>query len=273
VSSPAPTQQRQRNRSWLAGVRYLIPPLFGFAALLVLWQLLSDAGVVKKYVVPSPTAIANATSDNWSVLLRHAGHTTEEALLGFVIGNAIAIGLAMLFVYSRLARRSLYPIALTSRAVPIVAIVPVLVLWLGNTMAPRIFIASVVVFFPTLINMVRGLRSVDAEVNELFDSLSASTWQRLVKVRLPASLPYLFAALKIGAASCFIGAVVAEWIGANVGLGYLIVVSGYEFRVPVLWAAIVVAAALTLAMFALVALLERFSLPWVAREGIAGSSK
>jgi ABC-type nitrate/sulfonate/bicarbonate transport system permease component len=246
--------------------RTVVPPLLGLAAIIGLWQVLSDYAVVKKYVLPSPASIVSAMHAHWHVLVRHAGHTSEEALLGFLIGNAAAVGLAMLFVYSRVARRSLYPIALASRAVPIIAVVPILVLWLGDTMSPRIFIAAVSVFFPTLINMVRGLRSVDAEVNELLHSLSASPWQRLTKIRLPASLPYLFAALKIGACSCFIGAIVAEWIGANVGLGYLIVVSGYEFRVPTLWAAVMVAALLTLATFALVAIAERLAMPWAARE-------
>lgn len=248
-------------------IRTLLPPLCGLVALIGLWQLFSEASLIKRYVLPSPATIAVAIADNWVVLVRHAGHTVEEAVLGFVIGNTVAVALAMLFVYSRLARRSLYPLALVTRSVPIIAVVPVLILWLGDTMAPRIFIAAVVVFFPTLINMVRGLRSVDSEVTELLDSLSATAWQRLVKVRLPASLPYLFAALKIAAGACFIGAIVAEWVGATAGLGYLIVVSGYEFRVPELWAAVIIAALLTLAAFGLVALAERVATPWVARGG------
>lgn len=260
-----PSTSAPRRAGLLAAARRGAPPVAGLIAILALWQVLSDLSVVKAYVLPSPAAIASAIAGNTGVLARHALRTTEEAVVGFLLGNVAGIALAMLFTYSRLARRSLYPLALVSRAVPVVAIVPVLVLWLGQTMSPRIFIAAVIVFFPTLINMVRGLRAVDVEVSELLDSLSATALQRLVKVRLPASLPYLFAALKIGAASCFIGAVVAEWVGANVGLGYLIVVSEYEFRVPEMWAAIAVAALLTLAMFGVVGVAERRSMPWRSR--------
>jgi ABC-type nitrate/sulfonate/bicarbonate transport system permease component len=260
-----PSASAPRGAARLVTARRAVPPLAGLILIFALWQALSDLSVIKAYVLPSPAAIAAAIADNAAVLARHGLRTTEEAVLGFVLGNIAGIALAMLFVYSRLARRSLYPLALVSRAVPIVAIVPVLVLWLGQTMSPRIFIAAVIVFFPTLINMVRGLRAVDVEVGELLDSLSATPWQRLIKVRLPASLPYLFAALKIGAASCFIGAVVAEWVGANVGLGYLIVVSEYEFRVPEMWAAIAVAALLTLALFGLVGAAERRAMPWRSR--------
>ena len=168
-----------------------------------------------------------------------------EAAGGFFIGNAVAILLAILFVHNKTMERTLFPIAVAVRTIPIIAIAPILVLLLGNGYAPKIVIAALICFFPTLVNMVRGLESVEASALELMRVLSATRRQILFKLRLPSSLPFLFAALKISTASSVIGAIVAEWIGADTGLGYLIVISTFEFRTGLLYATTVVASSAT----------------------------
>jgi NitT/TauT family transport system permease protein len=146
--------------------------------------------------------------------------------------------------------------------VPLIALTPVLVLAMGNGMEPKIFIASMSCFFVTLVNMMRGLRSVDVEAAELMHSLSANWWQVLTKLRWPASMPFLFTSLKLGAGSAFLGALVAEWVGSTEGLGYLIVLSSYQFHIPTMWATIFTASAMALTAFFLVSLVERRVTRW-----------
>lgn len=240
------------------------------AAVIGLWQLVTTLGWVESFVLPSPVDVARVLRDQPGVFVEHGWVTAREALAGFAVGNVAAVLTAIAFVQSSTLERGFYPLALASRSIPVVAIAPVLVLQLGTGMAPKIVIAAFLVYFPTLVNVLRGLRSADSDVSELMHTLSAAWWQRLLIVRLPASLPFLFAALKISAGSCFIGAIVAEWIGADQGLGYLVVISGYQYLIPQLWAAVVVAAALALVAFLLVALAERICMPWSRLAGTVG---
>ncbi len=226
------------------------------------WEWLSDIGVIPRYILPAPQALLGAMVTTSEALTRHGLVTIQEAVGGFLLGNAIAIAASLLFAASRAVRLCFYPLALASRAVPIVAITPLLVILLGRGMLPIIVVVAISVYFPTLLNMLRGLRSADVEYQELLYSLNASRWQRLRIVELPACLPYLFAALKVGASVAFIGAIVGEWIGANSGLGYLIVISANYFRIPAMWAAITVAATLTLLLVAAVSTAEKFATPW-----------
>lgn len=263
--------QRQRRRH-VSGdmVVKIVLPLAIIAIVIGIWQVVTSTGLVEDFVLPSPVAVGSALSETPGVYFKHARVTTTEALAGFFIGNITALVTAIIFVQSSIMERAFYPLALASRSIPIVAIAPILVLQLGSGMAPKIVIAAFLVYFPTLVNVLRGLRSADAEVSELMHTLSAAWWQRLVMVRVPASLPYLFAALKISAGTCFIGAIVAEWIGADRGLGYLVVISGYQYRIPQLWAAVAVAASLALAAFLLVCLVERLAMPWNRGASVVG---
>jgi len=159
-------------------------------------------------------------------------------------------------------QRVLYPVAVAIRTVPIIAIAPILVLLLGNGYAPKVVIAALISFFPTLVNMVRGLEAVEPSALELMRVLSANRRQVFFKLRLPSSLPFLFAALKIATASCVIGAIVAEWVGADTGLGYLIIVATFEFRTGLLYATTAVGSFLALAFFLAVVALEKAVVRW-----------
>jgi NitT/TauT family transport system permease protein len=232
------------------------------------WELLIIYFDVPVYVLPRPTVILAATLENWELLYRHAVVTLTEATLGFIVGNLIAFILAISFVYSQTLERALYPVAITLRSIPIVAVTPLLLLWLGNGIEPKVAIAGLSAFFPTLVNSVRGLNSVDSEALELMHTLSASRWQTFTKMRLPASMPYVFSALKMATAGCVLGAIVAEWIGSDKGLGYMVVLTTFQFRIRLLWATILVSSALAILFFALVSFIERMVI-WWERSGEA----
>lgn len=232
------------------------PPAVFLVGLVLLWQVLADMGVIPAFLLPSPSAIALEFVNNTEVLVRHGSATALEALAGFAIGNIAAILGAALLSSSPMLRDALYPYALISRAVPIVVFTPVVVVLLGRGLPPIIAIVSFAVYFPTFLNMMRGLKSADADYYEMLHTYSASPLQRLKMVEFPAAMPYLFAALKISASSAFIAALVTEWIGANTGLGYLVVVSSQYFRLPTMWAAIFTSSAMTLTLLGLVHVAE-----------------
>lgn len=241
--------------------RFLLPAV-GIVAILAYWELHIRLFGVPSYLMPAPSVIAMTLVEEWPTLQRNVGTTVIEAVGGFALGNTVAILLAILFVHSKSMERTLFPVAVAVRTVPIIAIAPILVLLLGNGYAPKVVIAALISFFPTLVNMVRGLESVEASALELMRVLSATKAQVFFKLRLPTSLPFLFAALKIATASSVIGAIVAEWIGADTGLGYLIVISTFEFRTGLLYATTTVASFLALALFLLVVVLERLIVRW-----------
>ncbi|MGH2354001.1 MAG: ABC transporter permease [Chloroflexota bacterium] len=246
----------------LARLRLWTGALLGLAAVLGAWELAVAVFRVPLYVLPAPSDIWRQLGRDWPLLLRHLQPTLIEALGGFALGNGVAIVLAAVFVHSPPVQRALFPVAIGLRTVPLVAITPLLLVWLGNGYAPKIAIAALISFFPTLVNMTRGLAALDQQALDLLHTLSATRWQVFVKVRWPSSLPYLFSALKIAATSCVLGAVIAEWIGSDQGLGYLVVASTFEFNIVRLWATIAVTSGLALAAFLLVVLAERLFVPW-----------
>jgi NitT/TauT family transport system permease protein len=235
-----------------------LPPLVIIAAVLGGWEAASRWFGLPDYILPAPSRIWGAFIANPALFTRHAPITILEAAMGFVIGNGIAIFLAIAFVHSRTVERAIYPMAVGMRSIPFVALAPILIIWMGHGLAPKVTIAALVSFFPTLVNMVRGLRSVDREAFELMHTLSATRWQVLWKLRWPSATPFLFSALKISAAGTVLGAVVAEWIGSDRGLGYLVVMSTYEFRIPLLWAVIAVTSSVALTLFGMVILAEHY---------------
>jgi NitT/TauT family transport system permease protein len=188
--------------------------------------------------------------------------TAIEAVLGFLLGNFAAISLATVFVWRKTAEEALFPIAVMVNTIPVVAKAPILVLLLGNGMEPKIAIAGIICFFPTLVNMTRGLRDVRAEQLELMRILSATPREVFFRIRVPNALPYLFSALKIAASTAVIGAIVGEWIGSTKGIGALIIQSTYNFDSPLLYATIVVGSTFSALFFGVISIAERRMLRW-----------
>ncbi|MDE0149573.1 MAG: ABC transporter permease [Rhodospirillaceae bacterium] len=248
----------KRMEKW----RRRAPAIVAAVGLLLLWQLIVDGFGVPTYIAPSPVQVLEVFGKEGEILWINFWPTLMEAAAGFALGNGIAVVLAVWFVHSQLAERAFYPIAVFINTIPIIAIAPILVLMLGNGYAPKIVIAALICFFPTLVNMVRGLKSVSPQMLDLMRVLSANQAEVLWKIRLQSSLPFLFAALKIASTTSVIGAIVGEWIGSNYGLGSLIIEATYNFRAPLLYATVILGAGMAVAAFTITTLVERRVLKW-----------
>lgn len=259
TAQPAPV--RRRNL-----LRRSAPPALAIVGLIALWWVIVAAFSIPNYIVPSPLDVLTSFRDDYATLLENLWPTAIESVLGFVVGNVVAIGLAVVFVHWKTMERAFFPVAVFIRTVPIVAIAPILVVILGYGYSPKVIIAALISFFPTLVNMVRGLQAVDQQSLELLRVLSASRREVFFKVRIFASLPYLFSSLKIAATSSVIGAIVAEWVGSQQGLGYLIIQATYNFRVPLLWATMIVASIFATLFFAVIGIAEKLVVTWDAKE-------
>ena len=242
------------------------PAIVAAAGMLALWQGIVSGFGVPDWIAPSPVQVLQVFVERGDVLWTNFWPTLMEAASGFLIGNTVAAVLAVWFVHSQLAERAFYPIAVFVNTIPIIAVAPILVLLLGNGYAPKIVIAALICFFPTLVNMVRGLKAVSPQMLELMRVLSASGREVLFKIRLQSSLPFLFAALKIASTTCVIGAIVGEWIGSNYGLGALILEATYNYRAALLYATVILGAGMAVAAFAIVTLVERRVLKWKPPE-------
>lgn len=232
-------------------------PVFGAASLLIAWQYLIPWLGVPTYIVPTPTAILGVFQKNFPLLLANLTPTLIEAAAGFVIGNLAAVLLAVLFIHSRVLQATYFPVVLFFNTIPILALSPIIILIFGLGMTPKIVIAAVICFFPTLVNMIRGLDSASANEHELFRVLSATRWEVFWRLRLPRALPMLFSSLRIASATAVIGAIVGEWIGSDKGLGALIIQATFNYQSDRLYAAIVLSSALSIALFAVVVLIEK----------------
>jgi NitT/TauT family transport system permease protein len=237
-------------------------PAVGLIGLIVLWWALVAGLDVKPFIAPSPMLVAETIVGKWSTLWQNLVPTAIEAVGGFVLGNFAAILLATVFVHSKAIQEAFFPIAVMINTIPVVAKAPILVLLMGNGMEPKITIAALICFFPTLVNMVRGLESVNPQSMELMRVLSASKREVFFKLRLFNSLPYLFSALKIATSTSVIGAVVGEWIGSTRGIGALIIQATYNFDSALLYAAVIMSSCLAGAFFLAITMLERLVVKW-----------
>lgn len=234
-----------------------LPPLMLFVAGLVVWELICQTFDIKDYVMPAPTAIAKQISLNAGTLFKHTGITIFEAALGFGVANLLAFAFAVGFTYFSLFERSTYPYLVALQSVPIVALAPLITLWLGDGVSSKVAMAALITFFPMVVNATVGLKAVDRRALDLMWVLRASPVQVFFKVRVPGSLPYVVSALKISAPLSVVGAIVAEIAGAASGIGYLILVAAYKVETTYLFACVVFAAAAGLLFFGFALLLER----------------
>jgi putative hydroxymethylpyrimidine transport system permease protein len=247
-----------------AAKRYL-PPALLLAALLAAWQVAVDTDLIHDFLVPSPSQIASALWDDRSLLADNAWVTIKEVVLGFLLAVVVGLAFAVAMHLSGALRRAAYPLLVASQTIPVIAIAPILVVWFGYGIGPKLGIIALVCFFPVAVNAYDGLRSVDPDLIKLMRTLDASRLQILRRVEAPAALPYAFSGAKIAVAVAVIGAVFGEWSGAdsnNGGLGQLMLNFNYQFDTARLFAAIVVLSTIAIALFGLIAVAERLLLPW-----------
>lgn len=235
---------------------HILAPVFGALSILAAWQFLLPLSGVPAYIAPTPAKIVTVFFTQTDLILSNFLPTATEALAGFVFGNLAAILFAILFAYARFIRMAYFPVVLFFNTIPILALSPIIILIFGLGMTPKIIIAAIICFFPTLVNMIRGLASATPNEEELFRMLSATRFETFLRLHLPRSLPMLFSSLRIATATAVIGAIVGEWIGADKGLGALIIQATFNYQSDKLYAAIVASSSLSIALFALVALIE-----------------
>lgn len=226
------------------------------------WQVAGELFQVPKWLLPSPLDIAAALVTSNQLLAIHAWVTLQEVLAGFALSFVAGVALAVGIAYSRVVERAVYPFVVASQTVPVVAIAPILLIWFGYGLLPKVIVVALICFFPIVVNTVDGLRSVDPNLVKLLRSMGASRWQLFAKAQFPTSLPYLFSGTRVAVAVSVIGAVIGEWVGASAGLGYLMVRSASQFQTARVFAAIVVLSVLGVALFVSVGMLERRLIPW-----------
>ncbi len=239
---------------------YLLPPVIALVTLAVVWEVWTRVGDVKPYILPGPVSILDRLFGDLGYFARHGAITLGEAMAGFALGASVAAAGATLMAHSRFLERSLFPVAVLIKVTPIVAVAPLFVIWFGFGSFPKILIAALITFFPVLVNAMTGLRSVSPEALDLFRSLNASRTDVFLKLRVPSSLPYLFAAFRIAIPLSVIGAVVGEWFTGDRGLGSVIIVAHNNLHMDTLFSAVLAFIGISLTI--LTAYAERRVLFW-----------
>ena len=238
------------------------PPALLLAAILGLWEWGVRAFGIPFYILPAPSRIATVLVTERALLASEAAVTLFEIFLGFGIAFIVGIGLALLIFASRTVERAVYPLVIASQTVPVFAIAPLLIVWLGYGMLSKVAMAALIVFFPIVVNTVDGLRAADPDIINLLLILGATPAQVLVKLRAPAALPFVFSGIRIAVATSVIGAVIGEWVGASQGLGFLMIHANAQLHIDLVFAAITVLSVMAVGLFLAVSGIEWLVLPW-----------
>ncbi len=238
------------------------PAIVLMVALLAIWELAVRANLSLAQSLPAPGAIWQALADNLDVIYANAIPTLMETVLGLLLATALGLLLAILLDLSIWSRRAVYPLLIVSQTIPIVALAPLMLIWFGFGITPKVIVVMLYCFFPIAVATADGLASAEPELLKLLRSMGADRWQTLWLVRLPGALPAFFSGLRIAATYSVTGAIAGEFVGAEKGLGIYMLTSTTSHALPVVFATIAVTALLSLALFALVNLSELLALPW-----------
>jgi putative hydroxymethylpyrimidine transport system permease protein len=242
--------------------RRVLPPAILLLALFGAWELYVDLGGVDRLVLPAPHDVARSLFDDRSLLLSNLLVTAKEVLLGGVLAVVLGFGLAVAIQFSRTLRAAVYPLLIGSQAVPVVVIAPVLLIWLGFGLAPKLVVIALVSFFPVVVTTLAGFAAVDQDLMKLMRTFDATRLRSFWHVELPATMPRVFTGAKIAVAVAVIGAVFAEWTGSSAGLGYLLNQSIPQLLPARAMASVAILCVFAIALFGLLSLAERVAVPW-----------
>lgn len=265
---PASRQDAPRRHGGLmravrrARLDVIAPPIVTAIVVLAVWQFATEVFDIKEYVLPAPQAILDVYLDDFSLIWDNALYTLLEAVIGFVLGCLAGWLFGIALATWSAIERSFLPYVVGSTTIPIVAVAPILILVLGVGIASKVAVTAFLCFFPMCINTLKGMQSSPAGAIELMHVQAAPRLQEFTKVRIPASLPYVFVGLRLAAAASVIGAIIAEFVGSERGLGYLIVQASFQLDAPVMWASMFASAVLGILMFSVVVLAERRFVHW-----------
>lgn len=262
---PAPSKARRAGAPSRA--RRVLVPLAALAVLLVVWQLAVELGLVPNFLLPTPVQVVAALAEDAQLIAGHCAVTLGEAAAGLAAGVALGFAFAVLMDRFETFYLAFEPLMTVSQTIPTVAIAPLLVLWLGYGALPKIVLVILSTFFPITVSLVSGFRSVDSDAIDLMRTMNASRWQVFWYAKLPAAAEQFFSGLRISATYAIVGAVIAEWLGGNVGLGVYMTRVRKSFSYDRLFASIIVITALSLGLMKLVELAQRVCMPWKRAEG------
>jgi len=244
----------------------VLRPLVILLGLLAVWELVVRATGVAHYILPGPGRVLRAVVDNGSLLLGHAAVTASEILLGLLAGTLLGCASALLIASFRPARRWLLPVLVVSQAIPVFALAPILVLWLGYGLASKVAMATLIIYFPVTAAFFDGLRRTEPGWLDLARTMDGRPWAVLWHIRVPAALPALASGLRVATAVAPIGAIVGEWVGASAGLGFLMLQANARMQVDVMFAALFVLALFAVGLYTLVDRGLRRALPWQVED-------
>lgn len=258
------TAQNTNQNSVLSHLGNAAMPLGIVIGLLAIWEAAVHILEIQPFVLPAPTEIFKELMISGpTVILPHLHVTMLETLAGYFAAIVVAAVLSVLILYSSAFRRGVLPLVVASQTIPIITMAPVLVIWFGYNSLPRIIITAIVAFFPLTIAAVTGLKSLEPHFIDFFRSLNATPSQIFFKLRLPVALPSIFGGLKVAATLAVIGATISEWVGASRGIGYLIAQDTALLNTTRVFASLTVLGIAGMALFGLVGLIERLSMPWI----------
>ncbi len=240
----------------------LARPFIIFIGLLVIWQVIVSLTGVAAFILPGPVAVLSALIERWPLLLSHAGVTIVEILAGLALGTLLGCLSALIIASYRGARLWVLPVLVVSQAIPVFALAPVLVLWLGYGLASKIAMATLIIYFPVTVAFYDGLRRTEPGWLDLAKVMGASPWRTLIRIRIPAALPALASGLRVAASVAPIGAIVGEWVGSSAGLGYLMLHANARLQVDVMFAALLVLAVFAVCLYFAIDRLLRRLISW-----------
>ncbi len=243
-----------------------IPAVVALVLIVLVWYGISASGIVPGYMLPSPVAMIRALISEFPILMRHAAVTLQEAIYGLLIGVLLAFITATLMDRFRMLNRAFYPLLILTQTIPVIAIAPLLVLWMGFGMAPKITLVVVTTYFPITIGLLDGYKSVDRDSVDLLRTMGAGNLQIFRHVKLPAAMPHFFAGLKISASYAVVGGVIAEWLGGFNGLGVYMTRVRKAYAFDKMFAVIFVIVVVSLLLLALVSVIQSVSMPWLSVE-------
>ena len=239
-------------------------PLGALIGLFVIWELACRLGNIPAYLMPAPSGIWRETTAALGPVVGHTAATTKTVLLGFLASLIVSLPLAVAITASPVLANTIYPLLVVTQSIPKVALAPILVVMLGTNELPRVVVTFLVAFFPLVLSIAAGIAAVPPELIELGRACKASRWRELWRIRLPYAVPFVFSGLKAAITLSVVGAVVAEFVNADAGLGYLIVTSTAFFKVPLAWGALLLLSLLGIVLFQAVVIVEQVFFPWSA---------
>jgi len=258
--------KRLNNSEW-------VMTLLSFGVMLILWEALVRFLEMPQWLLPAPSAIFAEMTQSSGYLYLHTLVTLREVLIGFILSVGIGIFLGVIIAYSPLLEKTLYKLLVATLSIPKVAIAPLLVLWLGLGEVSKVTMVFLMCFFPIMVGMVSGLQSTSRELLELSDVLGANWLQSFLKIRFPASLPFLFNGLRVASSMAVVGAVISEFINADKGLGYSLLITTSKMNGPLAFSAVTILALMGIGLFSVIAWLEKLICPWAKTSQSRGRAR